>query len=444
MRRLAALAFVAFSLGGGQALSSTSEGASSDATIQPAADAYVSASDRRRNFGRTKVLRVGGRPVMRSYVRFTVRGVAAGSVSRATLRLFPRSSSRRGIRVRATAGSWSEARITFANAPRTSGAIISSGPLRARRWASINVTRLVRGNGTISLALTGSSTATIASRESGSTRPRLVVESRPVAAATLVAAGDIATCGSDGQVQTAALVDAIPGTVAALGDLAYENGTAQEFASCYEPSWGRFKARTRPIPGNHEYHTPGAAGYFAYWGAAAGPPGLGYYSYDLGAWHVITLNSNCLDVSCAPGSPQERWLRADLAANRSACTLAYWHHPRFSSGQVESTVNLQAFWQILYDAGAELVLAGHAHNYQRWAPLNAARTIDRQRGLRQFVVGTGGRVFHSVTPQAPEQEAVNADTYGVLRLTLKATGYDWRFVPVAGRTFTDAGSGSCH
>jgi hypothetical protein len=441
-RRLVILTLVVFLVGGGRAVSSPNELARSEATLSATADAYVSSADRSRNFGRARLLRVQGRPVMRTYLRFEVRGLR-DDASRVTLRLFARRSSARGVRVRLTAARWSERRITFANAPRPTGGAVSSGRLRARRWASIDVTRLVGRNGTFSFALTGSSAA-IASRESGSTRPRLVVETQPVAAATLVAAGDIATCGSDGQVQTAALVDAIPGTVAPLGDLAYENGTPQEFASCYEPSWGRFKARTRPTPGNHEYHTPGAAGYFAYWGATAGPPGLGYYSYDLGAWHVIVLNSNCADVSCAPGSPQEQWLRADLAAHRTACTVAYWHHARFSSGQVGSNSNLQAFWQVLYDAGADLVLTSHAHNYQRWAPLNAARAIDRERGLRQFVVGTGGRFFHSVTPQAPEQEVVNADTFGVLRLTLKASGYDWQFVPVAGRTFTDSGSGSCH
>jgi acid phosphatase type 7 len=444
MRRLVILALgVAALASGGEALSSKAENAAQQATYGPMADAYVSSSNRRRNFGRERLLRIQGRPVMRSYIRFDVRGIE-GEVARATLRVFARSGSPRGITVRPTATRWSERGITFATAPRPTGAVARSGGLRARRWASINVTRLVRGNGSVSLAVAGSGTTTLASRESGGTRPRLIVTARaPAASATLVAAGDIATCGSDGQVQTAALVDAIPGTVAALGDLAYENGTAQEFAGCYEPSWGRFKARTRPTPGNHEYHTPGAAPYFAYWGATAGPPGLGYYSYELGAWHVVVLNSNCADVSCAPGSPQEQWLRADLAAHRTTCTVAYWHHPRFSSGQVGSNSNLQAFWQVLYDARAELVLAGHAHNYQRWAPLNAARTIDRERGLRQIVVGTGGRVFHSVTPQVPEQEAVNADTFGVLRLTLKATGYDWQFVPVAGRTFTDAGSGTC-
>jgi hypothetical protein len=443
MRRLVILGLVLFVVAaGGEALSSPAERALGEATFGPSSDAYVTSANPRRNFGRARVLRVQGKPVTRAYLRFEVRGVEAG-VSRVLLRLYPRRSSR-GISIRATGTRWAERRITFANAPRPAGAVVASGRLRARRWTSIDVTRLVRGNGTFGFALTGSATTSLASRESGSTRPRLVVETKTAAPATLVAAGDIATCGSDGQVQTAALVDAIPGTVAALGDLAYENGTPQEFASCYEPSWGRFKARTRPIPGNHEYHTPGAAGYFGYWGATAGPPGLGYYSYDLGAWHVIALNSNCADVSCAPGSPQEQWLRADLAAHRTTCTVAYWHHPRFSTGQVGSNSNLQAFWQVLYDAGAELVLAGHAHNYQRWAPLNAARAIDRPRGLRQIVVGTGGRVFHPVRPQVPEQEAVNDDTFGVLRLTLKASGYDWQFVPVAGRTFTDSGSGSCH
>src|SRR5918999_4080730 len=248
MRRLAILALVVSTLASaGHGLSAQAEHAAQQATLGPAADAYVSSANRRSNFGRERLLRIQGRPVFRSYIRFNVRGVE-GEVAKATLRIFSRSGSPRGLTVRATATRWSERRITFANAPRPSGPVARSGRLRRLRWASIDVTRLVRGNGTVSLALTGSSSASLASRESGSTRPRLVVETKTAAPATLVAAGDIATCGSDGQVQTAALVDAIPGTVAALGDLAYENGTPQEFASCYEPSWGRFKARTRPVP----------------------------------------------------------------------------------------------------------------------------------------------------------------------------------------------------
>jgi hypothetical protein len=181
----------------------------------------------------------------------------------------------------------------------------------------------------------------------------------------LVAVGDIASCSSDGDEATAALLDGLSGTIATLGDHAYRSGTPQEFADCYDPSWGRHKDRTRPAPGNHDYETSGAAGYFDYFGAAAGEPGKGYYSYDLGTWHIVVLNSNCSQVGgCGEGTPQEQWLREDLAAHPATCTLAYWHHPLFSSGTEHGgNESMQPVWQALYDAGADVVLAGHEHNY---------------------------------------------------------------------------------
>jgi acid phosphatase type 7 len=332
--------------------------------------------------------------------------------------------------------------VTFRNGPRAGRALGFVRRVR-RGWLNIPLSRYVNGNGTFNFVLTGFSRTTLSSREGGR-RAQLIVETEP-APQTLVAAGDIADCFSNGDEQTAALVDTIPGTVAALGDLAYENGTAQEFAQCYEPTWGRFKSRTRPATGNHEYQTPGAAGYFAYWGATAGAPTQGWYSYDLGAWHVIVLNSNCSFVGgCHAGSPQEVWLRQDLAANQRRCTLAYWHHPRFSTGAVGGSGSVGPLFEALYAANADLVIVAHAHNYQRWAALNPSGAADTARGIRQFVVGTGGRFFHAVAPGDPRQEAANADTYGVLRVTLRGNGYDWRFVPVAGRTFTDSGSHACH
>lgn len=263
--------------------------------------------------------------------------------------------------------------------------------------------------------------------------------------ATLVAAGDIASCSSSGDEATANLVGKIKGTIATLGDNVYPSGTAAQFASCYSPSWGRYKRRTKPAPGNHDYVTPGAAGYFGYFGSAAGDPSKGYYSYDLGAWHVIAINSNCADIgSCQAGSAQERWLRADLASHRSRCALAYWHHPRFSSGPHGSDARTQAIWQALYDYRADVVLSGHDHDYQRFAPQTPIGEADTRRGIREFVVGTGG-VSHSVpgTPVANSQVR-NGDTYGVLKLTLKATSYHWQFVPEAGKSFSDSGSASCH
>jgi acid phosphatase type 7 len=262
----------------------------------------------------------------------------------------------------------------------------------------------------------------------------------------LVAAGDIAACGSDGDEATAAVLDGFAdATVATLGDNVYESGTAAEFARCYGPSWGRHTARTRPAPGNHDYATARASGYFGWFGAAAGDPAAGWYSYDLGSWHVVVLNSNCGAVGCGAGGAQERWLRADLAGSSAACTLAYWHHPRFSSGSTHgSTGEMAPLWNALHELGADVVLAGHEHHYERFAPLDAAGRVDPERGIRSFVVGTGGRSHYGFAAALPGSEVRHSGTYGVLALTLARGGYDWRFVPEAGRSFSDAGSGRCH
>jgi hypothetical protein len=262
--------------------------------------------------------------------------------------------------------------------------------------------------------------------------------------AKLLAAGDIASCSSSGDAATAKLLDTLAGTVVTLGDNAYESGTASEFTDCYKPTWGQHKRRTRPAAGNHDYETPGAAGYFDYFGSAAGNSEKGYYSYELGAWHIVALNSNCSQVGgCGPGSPQETWLRQDLKAHPTKCTLAYWHHPRFSFGNYGNDTLTQALWQALYDNDAEIVLSGHDHNYQRWKPLNGAGDHD-PNGIRQFVVGTGGKSHYGLKTPPANVEKSNDDTFGVLRLTLRATSYDWKFVPVAGKSFTDTGSTSCH
>jgi acid phosphatase type 7 len=264
-------------------------------------------------------------------------------------------------------------------------------------------------------------------------------------AVVLAGAGDIASCVSDGDEATATLLDAIDGVVFTLGDHAYEAGTPIEFEACYEATWGRHKARTRPTPGNHDYLTPGASGYFDYFGAAAGEPNKGYYSYRLGAWHIVVLNSNCDDAGgCGTDSAQVKWLRANLASAGTMCTLAYWHHPRFSSGPHGSEPTLQAFWQALHDHGAEVVLSGHDHVYERFAPQDSEGRLDPTRGLRQFVVGTGGGSHHRFSgPPIANSEIRNDDTFGVLKLTLYPASYEWQFIPVAGRTFTDSGSAPC-
>lgn len=261
----------------------------------------------------------------------------------------------------------------------------------------------------------------------------------------IVAVGDIAGCDYDEDEATAQLVDAIPGTVINLGDSVYPDGTAAQFNDCYDPTWGRHKARTRPAPGNHDYHTENASGYFGYFGAAAGDPTKGYYSYDIGDWHVVVLNSECAAAGgCRGASPQMLWLQADLAANPSTCTLAYWHHPRFSSSATHgSNPQYDDFWQALYDAGVDVVLNGHAHVYERFAPQDPNGVADPARGIRQFIVGTGGYGLYTFADPEPNSEVREANTYGVLKMTLHATAYDWEFVPIAGRTFTDSGSTSC-
>ena len=264
--------------------------------------------------------------------------------------------------------------------------------------------------------------------------------------AVLVGAGDIASCNDSRDEATADLLDNIPGAVFTTGDNAYNSGTSAEFQNCYQPSWGRHKARTYPTPGNHEYYTAGASGYFDYFGAAAGDPAKGYYSYDQGEWHIISLNSQCGQVGgCGSTSPMVTWLKQDLAANPASCTVAYWHHPVFSSGAEHGNdPKMKPSWQALYAADADVILTGHAHNYERFAPQDANGTADPQRGIREFVVGTGGPTVHGFGTIQPNSEVRNAGTSGVLKLTLHPTSYDWEFVPVAGKTFTDTGSGQCH
>jgi acid phosphatase type 7 len=303
--------------------------------------------------------------------------------------------------------------------------------------ASGLVTGVAAGTATIrasSGGVIGTSTVTVTSSPPPSDDP------------VLVGAGDIASCSSSGDEATASLLTNIAGTVVTLGDNVYDNGTATEYTNCYGPSWGRFLSRTKPTPGNHEYNTANAAGYYGYFGAAAGDPSKGYYSYDLGAWHIIVLNSNssCTTISCAAGSAQDTWLRADLAAHTNVCTLAYWHHPRFNSGAAHGNNTAVAnFWDALYQAGADVILNGHEHVYERFAPQTPA-AVANANGIRQFTVGTGGRSHYTIGTIQPNSEVRDGNTYGVLKLTLHATGYDWQFVPVAGASFTDSGTASCH
>ena len=252
-----------------------------------------------------------------------------------------------------------------------------------------------------------------------------------------VGAGDIAMCDRHAE-DTARLLDSIGGTVFSLGDNAYFQGTMQQFRDCFEPTWGRHKGRTRPVPGNHEYESPGADAYYTYFGANAGPRGLGYYSFDIGDWHAIALNSQ---VPVGAGSAQEAWLRGDLAGNRSRCTIAYWHYPYFTSGPNGRFLEMRDFWRALYEAGADVVLSAHDHLYERFALQDPDGRPDPARGLRQFTVGTGGALIYPTGAAAANSE-VRLSAFGVLKLTLAADSYQWEFIPVSGPA--DSGSGTCH
>jgi 3',5'-cyclic AMP phosphodiesterase CpdA len=256
---------------------------------------------------------------------------------------------------------------------------------------------------------------------------------------TVVAAGDIARCEENNHLATASLIDPVPGTVLTLGDHVYPSGTPEQFANCYDRGWGRHRARTRPSPGNHDWDVAAGGPYFDYFGINAGPFGLGYYSFDLGSWHIVSLNSV---VPAGEGSAQLAWLKSDLAASGAACTLAYWHHPLFSSGPNGNTPRMADVWRVLDEADADVVLASHDHMYERFAPQDAAGRPD-SRGLRSFVVGTGGGSLYPLKALQPNSEAREHSTFGVLKLNLRGRSYEWEFLPAAGQSFRDSGTSQC-
>jgi hypothetical protein len=274
----------------------------------------------------------------------------------------------------------------------------------------------------------------------------------------VAAAGDIACLSSiptgmecHQQATSDLLVAMNPAAVFDLGDNQYQKGALTAYQTYYGPTWGRLFAVTHPAPGNHEYLTPGATGYFDYFGSLAGDPDKGYYSLDVGTWHVIVLNSNCAQLppgtgadGCDEGSPQNDWLEQDLAASTAPCTLAIWHHPRFSSGMKGNQVITGPFWDDLYAAGAEVVLSGHDHVYERFAPQDPTGASDPTNGIREFVVGTGGKSHDPWSTFKPNSQKRNRLTFGVLQLTLHPASYNWQFVPESGGTFTDRGSTACH
>jgi alkaline phosphatase len=265
---------------------------------------------------------------------------------------------------------------------------------------------------------------------------------------TVLIAGDIAMGTADsGEELTAQLIEQRKGLVITAGDNAYESGTLAEFRVHYAPTWGRFLERTRATPGNHEYYTPGARGYFDYFGWRAGPERLGYYSLKVGDWRIYALDSEVceLDVGCGPGSPQYTWLKKTLAKPAARCSLAVYHTPLFSSGFHGNEPRVRPLYRLLYEAGVELIVNGHEHDYERLAPARPDGRIDSKKGVHQIIAGTGGAPLRPKgAREAAHSRLYSDDAWGVLELRLKQRSYTWTFLPVEGETFTDRGTRSCH
>ncbi len=462
-------------------------------TFETDADARIDQASPNTNYGKSTYLQVDGNigAVRTSYIRFTVGG-HRGSLQKVILRVFcTTNGTTNGPAVYLANSNWIESStngITWnTQSLLASGASDNKRVIETNSWAEYDVTSLITGNGTYTFALVADSTdgVTFSSRE-GATHPQLLITpgtsgststptstpvpsispaiststlvpptrlptstSTPFPSASpspvpttssdsvvLVGAGDISSCNNNNDEATAKLLDAIPGSVFVAGDNVYSSGTYTEYLNCYDPTWGRHKARTNPVPGNHEYATSGAAGYYQYFNNVPT-----FYAYNLGAWRIYALNSE-IDVSAS--GPQATWLQGDISANPSQCVLAYWHKPRWSSGSTHgNTSSMQSLWQILYNAGAELVISGHEHNYERFAEMDGSGSVVAN-GMREFVVGTGGVGHYPFGTPLTASQVRNNTSYGVLKLTLHDTGYDWQFVPVAGATFTDSGSSNCH
>ena len=445
-------------------------------TFITSADARVVQSSPSTNYGTSTNLQADGDSGIAqiSYIHFATTGIS-GPIRSVKLRVFcTTNGTTNGPAVYLANSNWIESGtggITWNNRPTLSGGVVDNKTsIGTNSWVEYDVTSLVTGNGTYTFALVADSNdGVVFSSREGASDPRLVVTlgaTAPTATGTatpvasqvdsptptetpavsptstisgsvvFVGAGDISSCSNNNDEATAKLLDTIPGTVFTTGDNAYIDGSSSDYANCYDPTWGRHKARTKPVPGNHEYLTAGAAGYFSYFSNIAA-----YYAYDLGTWRIYALNS---EISVTATSAQIAWLQDDLATHPSQCVLAYWHKPRWSSGSNHgSNSSMQALWQVLYDAGAELVINGHEHNYERFAEMNASGSAVSS-GLREIVVGTGGAGLYPFSTVLSTSQTRNNNTFGVLKLTLSPGSYQWEFVPVAGATFIDSGSDTCH
>jgi hypothetical protein len=409
-------------------------------------DAYVKQAEPDANYGGEKSLRVDSESdASESFVHFSVPALA-GPVQNAILRLYSGTkASTNGPVAYAVDTSWLEDEITWNNRPVHEGLPLDNkDKITEGTWVEYNVTSAVKGLGAYTFVLTADSGDAVAfSSKEGDWAPELVVTYIPIPTPTLsaedvilVGAGNISTCTNDKDELTAQLLDNIPGTVFTAGDNVYDEGTYQEFIDCYGPTWGRHKDRTYPTPGKQEYDTQDASGYFQYFNNIPS-----YYAYDLGNWRIYALNS---EASVGENSKQAKWLKIDLATHPSQCVLAYWNTPRWSSGEKHgSNPDMQVLWQILYESGAELVINGLEQNYERFERMNPAGQPD-PNGVREIVVGTGGADLDGFGPSLPTSEVRDNSTYGVLKLTLRTSSYDWQFVAVDGSTFTDSGNTACH
>ena len=464
------------------AFSGQNASAASTINVGPLTDSYVSSAAPSTNYGTALELRIDGSPVVRSYLAFDLRSLS-GPIASATLRVYAGSASS-GYEVHSTAGAWTEAGITYANAPSVGALVAKTGAFAAGTWTTIDVTSAVQAGALASFAIVdpAATAVALASREStnppalvltvggvgGTPSPTAPPTASPTAKASssatptssptqtpgpssgdpvLVGAGDICVTSIIGNATaTAKLIEGRPTAgVFTLGDNSNETGTASQYTSCYAKTWGAFLSRTHATIGNHDCMTgSGCAPYYAYFGAAAGPAAKGYYSYNLANnWHVIVLNSQGTEVGgTGAGSPQETWLRADLAASAGKHIIAMWHIPVFTSGLLSRSA-YDIWWQDLYAAHADLILDGHDHLYERFALQSPAGTADAS-GIREFIVGTGGASPQSFGTTAANSQVRNAGTFGVLQLTLHAHSYDWQFIPIGGSTFADSGTQATH
>jgi hypothetical protein len=432
-------------------------------TIVPLADAYVEGATPNTGYGTTSRIVADGDPLREIFLRFDLSSVRE-SVQTVRLRLHLADTVDAGSPVggsvaRVDDTGWVEATVTYTTRPTTWGPIVAMlGTVTRNTWVEVDVTAAVRSAGIVTLGVRSPNTdgAYYDSRESGANSPQLVVArgaAAPVVTGTVIAAAGDTVC-APGAVSTATTCrhQSVSNVVAAdasitaflgLGDLQYENGDLAGFQSTYEASYGRFRSITKPVPGNHEYNTPGATGYYSYFGALAGDRTKGYYSFDIGSsWHIVALNSNCSVVSCVAGSTQEQWLRADLAASTRPCTVAFWHHPRFSSGSGHGNdTTVAPFWDALQQDGVELVLNGHEHVYERFAPQLPNGTADLN-GIREIIVGTGGKEQTGFSAARPNS-VVRLTGFAILKLTLGVSAYSWKLVSETGAVL-DAGTGWCH